>query len=74
MNELENYRIGFIVEEFEEEKTGETIQGVTFIIDDHYKKMFDQIKQKNSEYKDNVSIINDAIIMGINALIAHKKK
>lgn len=71
---MKAHKIGVIVEEYERESTGETVQAITFIMDAYHRELFDQIKQKNPKYEDDVMIVNDAIIEGINALIAYKRK
>lgn len=57
--------ISIISEEFENEKTGERIEGITIMVDGVLKQMFDIIRQEKAEYTDNVSIVQDALMKGL---------
>lgn len=57
--------ISIITEEFENDKTGEKVEGITIIVDGILKQFFDIIKQEKSQYTDNVSIVQDALIKGL---------
>ena len=46
-----------MTEEFVNEKTGESVEGITIMIDGVIKDLFDIIKHEKKEYSDNVSIV-----------------
>lgn len=56
--------ISIMTEEFENEKTGERVEGITIMVDGIFKEILDIIKQKK-EYNDNVSIVQDALFKGL---------
>lgn len=65
----ENY-VTIMTEEFEKGDSGETVQGVTFIIDGKFKEVLDLlIKQNAGKYSDYKDIIKDALFNGINEMI-----
>ena len=52
-------------EEFENEQTGEKVEGITIMVDGVLKQFFDIIKIQKPEYKDNVSIVKEALMKGL---------
>lgn len=60
--------ISIISEEFENEKTGEKVEGITIIVDGVFKEFLDIIKAQKPEYKDNVSVIQDALMQGLETI------
>lgn len=57
--------ISIITEEFENEKTGERVEGITIMVDGAIKELFDIIKREKKEYSNNVSIVQDALMKGL---------
>lgn len=57
--------ISIMTEEFENEKTGEKVEGITIMVDGVIKELFEIIKREKVEYKNNVSIVQDALIKGL---------
>ena len=57
--------ISIITEEFENEKTGERVEGITIMVDGAIKELFDIIKREKKEYTNNVSIVQDALMKGL---------
>ena len=57
--------ISIMTEEFVNEKTGESVEGITIMIDGVIKDLFDIIKHEKKEYSDNVSIVQDALMKGL---------
>ena len=55
-------------EEFENEKTGEKVEGITIMVDGVLKDFLDIIKREKTEYKDNVTIIQDALFKGLESI------
>lgn len=60
--------ISIISEEFENEKTGEKVEGITIIVDGVFKEFLDIIKAQKPRYKDNVSVIQDALMQGLETI------
>ena len=54
-----------MTEEFENEKTGERVEGITIMVDGFIKELFDIIKREKKEYSNNVSIVQDALMKGL---------
>ena len=57
--------ISIMTEEFENEKTGERDEGITIMVDGVIKELFDIIKREKKEYSNNVSIVQDALMKGL---------
>lgn len=54
-----------INEEFENESTGEKVEGITIIVDGMLKQVIDIIKMKQPDYKNNTSVLQDALMRGL---------
>ena len=63
--------VTFLNEDFENDKTGEKVQGVTIIIDGKLKEAFD-ILMKKKNYNSYIDIIRDSLFAGFNILITQK--
>lgn len=57
--------ISIMTEEFENEKTGERVEGITIMVDGAIKELFEIIKREKVEYENNVSIVQDALMKGL---------
>ena len=57
--------ISIMTEEFENEKTGERVEGINIMVDGVIKELFDIIKREKKEYSNNVSIVQDALMKGL---------
>ena len=57
--------ITIMSEEFENEKTGERVEGITIMVDGVIKDLFDIIKREKKESINNVSIVQDALMRGL---------
>lgn len=57
--------ISIMTEEFENEKTGERVEGITIMVDGAIKELFEIIKREKVEYESNVSIVQDALMKGL---------
>ena len=57
--------ITMMSEEFENENTGEKVEGITIIVDGMLKQALDIIKMKQPNYENNVSILQEAIMRGL---------
>ena len=60
--------ITIISEEFENEKTGEKVEGVTIMVDGILKEFMDIIKAQNPQYESNVNVIQDALMQGLEVI------
>lgn len=69
----ENNKITLINEEFENELTGEKVQGVTIIIDGKIKLIMDDILNKSPFLNSYVDLLKEVLIKGINAIIEGNK-
>ncbi|MFC9446976.1 hypothetical protein ACTJJY_21140 [Bacillus sp. 22475] len=56
-------------EEFENEKTGEKLQGLTIIVDGKLKQVIDIIIEKNDNYSNYTEVVKDALFEGLNNII-----
>ena len=60
--------VSIMSEEFENEKTGEKVEGITIMVDGVLKDFLDIVKREKTEYKDNVTIIQDALFKGLESI------
>lgn len=60
--------ISIMSEEFENEQTGERVEGITIMIDGILKEFLDIIRLQNPHYKDNISIIQSALMKGLESI------
>lgn len=56
-------------EEFENDKTGEKVQGLTIIVDGKLKQVMDIIIEKDENYNNYSEIVRDSLFDGMNNLI-----
>jgi hypothetical protein len=56
-------------EEYENEKSGEKVPGVTVLIDGKFKQTLDVIMQKEGNYSNYTEIIRDLLFTGVNYYI-----
>ncbi|MBQ6462178.1 MAG: hypothetical protein IJJ59_02500 [Pseudobutyrivibrio sp.] len=70
---MENNTVTILNEEFENDKTGEKVQGITVIVDGKLKEVIDLLMEKNPNYKDYTEIVRDAFFNGINQMISESK-
>lgn len=56
-------------EEFENDKTGEKVQGLTIIVDGKLKQAMDIIIEKNDNYNNYSEIVRDSLFDGMNNII-----
>ncbi len=57
-----------MTEEFENEQTGERIEGITIMVDGILKEFMDILKENNPRYNNNVSIVQDALMKGLEVM------
>jgi hypothetical protein len=60
-----NKKITIMSEEFENEQTGDKVEGVTIIVDGILKQFLEVIKDKDPKYETNLSVIQDALMKGL---------
>ena len=63
----------FLSEKFENEKSGELIDGITIMIDGKLKTMLDILMEKEKIYNSYAEIIKDLVFDGINRLVEKHK-
>ncbi len=56
-------------EEFENDKTGEKVQGLTIIVDGKLKQAMDIIIEKDDNYNNYSEIVRDVLFNGMNNII-----
>lgn len=70
---MDNNTVTILNEEFENDKTGEKVQGITIIMDGKLKEVIDLLMKNNPNYKNYTEIVRDAFFNGINSMIVEKK-
>jgi len=63
-----NDTVTMLNEEFENDQTGEKVEGITIIIDGQFKQVLDIIKAKSDSYENYTEIIRDALFEGVNSM------
>lgn len=71
---MEKNTVTILNEEFENDKTGEKVQGITIIMDGKLKEVVDLLMYDNPNYNNYTEIIRDALFAGINSMILNHKK
>lgn len=66
---MDNNIFTILSEEFENDKSGEKVQGITILIDGQLKEVIDLFMQNNPNYKNYTEIVRDAFLKGINSMI-----
>ena len=61
--------VTMLSEQFENDKTGEMVEGITIIVDGKLKQLLDIIKSENKNYKNNTEVLRDAMFEGINKIM-----
>lgn len=70
---MDNNTVTILNEEFENDKTGEKVQGITIIVDGKLKEVLDLLMKNNPNYKNYTEIVRDALFDGINSMIREHK-
>ncbi len=70
---MDNNTVTILNEEFENDKTGEKVQGITIIVDGKLKEVLDLLMKNNPNYKNYTEIVRDAFFNGINSMIREHK-
>lgn len=70
---MDNNTVTILNEEFENDKTGEKVQGITIIVDGKLKEVLDLFMKNNPDYKNYTEIVRDAFFDGINSMIREHK-
>ena len=60
-----NKKITMMSEEFENEQTGQKVEGITIIIDGMLKQFLEIIKEKGPNYESNIEVMQSAIMKGL---------
>lgn len=67
MNEIN--KVTIMSDTFENEKSGETVQGITIIIDGKLKQVMDVIINNNLKYSNYTEVVKEAFFKGLNAIV-----
>ena len=70
---MDNNTVAILNEEFENDKTGEKVQGITIIVEGKLKEVLDLLMKNNPDYKNYTEIVRDAFFNGINSMIREHK-
>ena len=70
---MDNNTVTILNEEFENDKTGEKVQGITIIVEGKLKEVLDLLMKNNPNYKNYTEIVRDAFFNGINSMIRDHK-
>ena len=70
---MDNNTVTILNEEFENDKTGEKVQGITIIVDGKLKEVLVLLMKNNPDYKNYTEIVRDAFFNGINSMIREHK-
>lgn len=62
---MANNKITMLSEEFEVEQTGEKVEGITLIVDGPMKQFLQIIQERVPKYQSNLSIVQDALMKGL---------
>lgn len=57
--------ISIMTEEFENEQTGEKVEGITIMVDGMLKEFVNIVRAKDSNYQTTVDVIQDALMRGL---------
>ncbi len=60
--------ISMISEEFENEQTGEKVEGITIMIDGILKEFFNIMKIEQPKYENNLTIMQDVLMKGLESM------
>lgn len=70
---MNNNTMRIFTETYENEKTGEQVEGITIMIDGKLKQILDIIIQKEEIYNNYTEVIKDIVFTGINNFIEKYK-
>ena len=70
---MESNTVTILNEEFENDKTGEKVKGITIIMDGKLKEVVDLLMKNDSSYNNYTEVVRDALFKGINSMIIESK-
>ncbi|KJD42534.1 hypothetical protein E4V51_30280 [Paenibacillus sp. 28ISP30-2] len=71
---MSDNKVSILSEKFENEKTGEQVEGVTIMIDGKLKDMLDIIIEKEGGYNSYAELTKDLLFAGITQFVEKHKK
>ncbi|PAD71171.1 hypothetical protein [Paenibacillus campinasensis] len=71
---MSDNKVSILSEKFENEKTGEQVEGITIMIDGKLKNMLDIIIEKEGGYNNYTEVIKDIVFAGINQFVEKHKR
>ena len=66
-NKMSN-KITMMSEEFQNEQTGQSVEGITIIVDGVLKQFIEIIQAKSPDYQNSLSVVQDALMKGLNTI------
>lgn len=70
---MESNTVTILNEEFENDKIGEKVQGITIIMDGKLKEVVDLLMKNDSSYNNYTEVVRDALFKGINSMLIESK-
>lgn len=64
----------FMKEQFENELTGEIVDGITIMLEGELKEAFNIIQNKSEKYNNDLEIMKDVVLLGIKEVISSTEK
>ncbi|WP_107951131.1 hypothetical protein [Lysinibacillus parviboronicapiens] len=65
--------INVFEDEYSKENSNEVVKAVTIVIDGEFKQIVDTIQSVSKQYPNNIEIISNALIYGINKMVLEGK-
>lgn len=62
---MDNNTVTILNEEFENDKTGEKVQGITIIVEGKLKEVLDLLMKNNPDYKNYTEIVRELFLMAL---------
>jgi hypothetical protein len=70
MEMSDNSKMIIFSEQYENGNTGDTVEGITILIDGKMKQMLDAIMANEKQYANYVEVVRDMLFTGINTFIS----
>jgi len=67
---VKDNKVVIFSEQYENEKSGEKVEGITILIDGGLKQMLDVIIQREKQYENYAEVIRDLLFSGIEGFIS----
>ncbi len=67
---MKDNKVVIFSEQYENEKSGDKVEGITILIDGGLKQMLDVIIQREKKYKNYTEVVRDLLFSGIEGFIS----